>query len=106
MCVCAEAVERLVGELASLLEMLDGESLSAAAAHKMASVRDILDTLQASGSLIWAQFFLSTARFRFSNRRPENLVYALCRRRLGRVRQQRSPGQRHQLRGVLVRGLW
>lgn len=51
-CVCAEAVERLVGELASLLEMLDGESLSAAAAHKMASVRDILDTLQASGILI------------------------------------------------------
>ncbi|XP_019747509.1 actin filament-associated protein 1-like 1 isoform X3 [Hippocampus comes] len=46
----SEAVERLVGELASLLEMLDGESLSAAAAHKMASVRNILHTLQASGA--------------------------------------------------------
>ncbi|KAM9782173.1 actin filament-associated protein 1-like 1 isoform 5-T5 [Syngnathus typhle] len=44
-----EAVERLFGELATLLELLDGENLSATTAHKMASVRNILDTLQASG---------------------------------------------------------
>ncbi|XP_057676895.1 actin filament-associated protein 1-like 1 isoform X2 [Corythoichthys intestinalis] len=45
-----EAVERLVGELVSLLKMLDGESVSAATADKMVSVRNILDTLQVSGS--------------------------------------------------------
>ncbi|XP_051902997.1 actin filament-associated protein 1-like 1 [Hippocampus zosterae] len=45
----SEALERLLGELATLLEMLDGESLSAAATCKMASVRSILDTLRTSG---------------------------------------------------------
>ncbi|XP_077401870.1 actin filament-associated protein 1-like 1 [Vanacampus margaritifer] len=45
----SESLERLVSELATLLKMLDGERVSAATADKMASVRDILDTLQASG---------------------------------------------------------
>ncbi|XP_077362040.1 actin filament-associated protein 1-like 1 isoform X2 [Festucalex cinctus] len=45
----SEALERLVSELATLLKMLDGESISAATADKMASVRDILGTLQVSG---------------------------------------------------------
>ncbi|XP_077448461.1 actin filament-associated protein 1-like 1 [Stigmatopora argus] len=43
-----ETVERLVAELVSLLKMLDGESVSAATADKMVSVRNILDTLHVS----------------------------------------------------------
>ncbi|XP_061659934.1 actin filament-associated protein 1-like 1 isoform X2 [Syngnathoides biaculeatus] len=45
----SEAMERLVSELAALLKMLDDERVSAATAHKMASVRSILDTMQVSG---------------------------------------------------------
>ncbi|XP_061559511.1 LOW QUALITY PROTEIN: actin filament-associated protein 1-like 1 [Phycodurus eques] len=45
----SEATERLVSELVTLLKMLDDESVSAATAHKMASVRNILDTMQVSG---------------------------------------------------------
>lgn len=39
-------MERLVNELASLLKMLDHETVSPATADKMASVRNILDSLQ------------------------------------------------------------
>ncbi|XP_053702709.1 actin filament-associated protein 1-like 1 isoform X2 [Synchiropus splendidus] len=42
------AMERLVTELASLLKMLDHETVSPATADKMASIRHILDTLQLS----------------------------------------------------------
>ncbi|XP_076017537.1 actin filament-associated protein 1-like 1 [Genypterus blacodes] len=39
-------MERLVGELGALLKMLDQETVSVATSDKMASVRNILDTLQ------------------------------------------------------------
>ncbi|XP_058484190.1 actin filament-associated protein 1-like 1b isoform X2 [Solea solea] len=42
------AVERLVSELGSLLKMLDHETVSPATADKMASVRNILESLQLS----------------------------------------------------------
>ncbi|KAM9788533.1 actin filament-associated protein 1-like 1 [Neosynchiropus ocellatus] len=42
------AMERLVTELASLLKMLDHETVSPATADKMASIRNILDTVQLS----------------------------------------------------------
>uniref|UniRef100_A0A8D3CMY3 Actin filament-associated protein 1-like 1 n=1 Tax=Scophthalmus maximus TaxID=52904 RepID=A0A8D3CMY3_SCOMX len=41
-------VERLVNELGSLLKMLDQETVSPATADKMASVRNVLDSLQLS----------------------------------------------------------
>lgn len=41
-------MERLVNELGSLLKMLDHETVSSATADKMASVRNILDSLQLS----------------------------------------------------------
>lgn len=49
-------MERLVNELGSLLKMLDHETVSPATADKMASIRNILDSLQLSGtelSLRW-----------------------------------------------------
>lgn len=42
---CVALMERLVGELGSLLKLLDQETLSPATADKMASVRNILDSL-------------------------------------------------------------
>lgn len=45
-------MERLVSELGSLLKMLDHETVSQATADKMASVRNILDSLQLSGTQI------------------------------------------------------
>lgn len=44
------AVERLLNELASLLKMLDHEAVSPATADKMASVRNIVDSMQLSGT--------------------------------------------------------
>ncbi|XP_008331479.1 actin filament-associated protein 1-like 1b isoform X1 [Cynoglossus semilaevis] len=44
------AVERLLNELASLLKMLDHEAVSPATADKMASVRNIVDSMQLSVS--------------------------------------------------------
>ncbi|KAM7398238.1 hypothetical protein PAMA_006235 [Pampus argenteus] len=41
-------MERLVNELGSLLKMLDHETVSPATAEKMASIRNILDTVQLS----------------------------------------------------------
>ncbi|CAK6957210.1 actin filament-associated protein 1-like 1 isoform X2 [Scomber scombrus] len=41
-------MERLVSELGSLLKMLDHETVSPATAEKMASIRNILDTVQLS----------------------------------------------------------
>ncbi|XP_053187426.1 actin filament-associated protein 1-like 1 isoform X2 [Scomber japonicus] len=41
-------MERLVSELGSLLKMLDNETVSPATAEKMASIRNILDTVQLS----------------------------------------------------------
>uniref|UniRef100_A0A669AXT3 Actin filament associated protein 1-like 1b n=1 Tax=Oreochromis niloticus TaxID=8128 RepID=A0A669AXT3_ORENI len=41
-------MERLVNELGSLLKMLDHETVSPATAEKMASIRNILDSLQLS----------------------------------------------------------
>uniref|UniRef100_A0A3Q0SVR1 Actin filament associated protein 1-like 1b n=1 Tax=Amphilophus citrinellus TaxID=61819 RepID=A0A3Q0SVR1_AMPCI len=41
-------IERLVNELGSLLKMLDHETVSPATADKMASIRNILDSLQLS----------------------------------------------------------
>ncbi|GAA6225678.1 actin filament-associated protein 1-like 1 isoform X4 [Lates japonicus] len=41
-------MERLVNELGSLLKMLDHEMVSPATADKMASIRNILDSLQLS----------------------------------------------------------
>lgn len=46
------AMERLVSELGSLLKMLDHETVSQATTDKMASVRNILDSLQLSGTRI------------------------------------------------------
>lgn len=46
------AMERLVSELAALLKMLDQETVSQATADQMASVRNILDSLKLSGTLI------------------------------------------------------
>lgn len=43
-------MERLVSELGSLLKMLDHETVSQATTDKMASVRNILDSLQLSGT--------------------------------------------------------
>lgn len=43
-------MERLVNELGSLLKMLDHETVSPATADKMASIRNILDSLQLSGT--------------------------------------------------------
>lgn len=43
-------MERLVNELGSLLKMLDHETVSPATAEKMASIRNILDSLQLSGT--------------------------------------------------------
>uniref|UniRef100_A0A3Q0STU0 Actin filament-associated protein 1-like 1 n=1 Tax=Amphilophus citrinellus TaxID=61819 RepID=A0A3Q0STU0_AMPCI len=43
-------IERLVNELGSLLKMLDHETVSPATADKMASIRNILDSLQLSGT--------------------------------------------------------
>lgn len=43
-------MERLVNELGSLLKMLDHETVSPATADKMASIRNILDTVQLSGT--------------------------------------------------------
>ncbi|KAK2828177.1 hypothetical protein Q5P01_019211 [Channa striata] len=48
------AMERLVNELGSLLKMLDHETVSPATAEKMASIRNILDSLQrANGSDVY-----------------------------------------------------
>ncbi|CAG11746.1 unnamed protein product [Tetraodon nigroviridis] len=44
----AVVMERLVSELGSLLKMLDHETVSQATTDKMASVRNILDSLQLS----------------------------------------------------------
>lgn len=44
-------MERLLNELNSLLKMLDHETVSPDTADKMASVRNILDSLQQSGTL-------------------------------------------------------
>lgn len=54
------AVERLLNELASLLKMLDHEAVSPATADKMASVRNIVDSMQLSGTtgFIFSLFFL------------------------------------------------
>lgn len=46
------AMEHLVSELAALLKMLDQETVSQATADQMASVRNILDSLKLSGTLI------------------------------------------------------
>lgn len=43
-------MERLLNELSSLLKMLDHETVSPDTAEKMASVRNILDSLQQSGA--------------------------------------------------------
>lgn len=43
-------MEHLVSELGSLLKMLDHETVSQATADQMASVRNILDSLQLSGT--------------------------------------------------------
>lgn len=43
-------MERLVSELGSLLKMLEHETVSQATTDKMASVRNILDSLQLSGT--------------------------------------------------------
>lgn len=45
-------MERLVNELSSLLKMLDHETVSPATADKMASIRNILDSLQLSGTTV------------------------------------------------------
>lgn len=45
-------MERLVNELGSLLKMLDHETVSPATADKMASVRNILDSLPGTESCI------------------------------------------------------
>lgn len=42
---CVALMERLVSELGSLLKLLDHETLSPATADKMASVRNVLDSL-------------------------------------------------------------
>ena len=50
-CLCLSVVmERLVNELSSLLKMLDHETVSPATADKMASVRNVLDSMQLSGT--------------------------------------------------------
>lgn len=43
-------MERLVNELGSLLKMLDHETVSPATAEKMASIRNILDSMPLSGT--------------------------------------------------------
>lgn len=48
--VVSVVMERLVNELGSLLKMLDHETVSPATADKMASIRNILDSLQLSGT--------------------------------------------------------
>lgn len=45
-------MERLVNELGSLLKMLDHETVSPATADKVASVRNILDSLPGTESCI------------------------------------------------------
>ncbi|XP_068600551.1 actin filament-associated protein 1-like 1 [Brachionichthys hirsutus] len=47
------AMERLVNELGALLKMLDHEMVSPATADKVASIRNLLDTLQLSGSDVY-----------------------------------------------------
>ncbi|XP_074467047.1 actin filament-associated protein 1-like 1b isoform X1 [Sebastes fasciatus] len=47
------AMERLVNELGSLLKMLDRETVSPATADKMASVRNILDSMSVNGSDVY-----------------------------------------------------
>lgn len=46
-------MERLVSELGSLLKLLDHETLSPATADKMASVRNVLDSLPVTGSDVY-----------------------------------------------------
>ncbi|KAM9847175.1 actin filament-associated protein 1-like 1 [Aulostomus maculatus] len=46
-------MERLVSELSSLLKMLDHETVSPATADKVASIRNILDTLSVNGSDVY-----------------------------------------------------
>lgn len=48
-------MERLVGELGSLLKLLDHETLSPATADKIASVRNILESLPGRGGTCPAQ---------------------------------------------------
>lgn len=43
-------MERLVSELGSLLKLLDHETVSPATTDKMASIRNILDSMQLSGT--------------------------------------------------------
>ena len=52
LCFYPVVVERLVNELGSLLKMLDHETVSPATADKMASIRNILDSLQLSGTTV------------------------------------------------------
>ncbi|XP_078122216.1 actin filament-associated protein 1-like 1 [Sander vitreus] len=46
-------MERLVSELGSLLKMLDQETVSPATADKMASIRNILDSMSVNGSDVY-----------------------------------------------------